>query len=159
MSKMLFECSRFTLGFNEIIAVFPVLLAIGFLIYSFLLRQVMRLRIDLSRHYLSGDPFRITKVDQYIAFLGPLWIDPLAPKKEQRLRLAILFTPFVVLFATCLYMVIAILFFLDNPFTSSDDLFSAATMINGYTFIVIDIFGLVLVIYSYVKIALFIEHN
>ncbi|MGI8834576.1 MAG: hypothetical protein ACR2IS_18325, partial [Nitrososphaeraceae archaeon] len=140
---------KIPLGFNEVIAMFPMLLAIGFLVYSFLLTQVMRLRIELKNKYQSGDPFGITKVDHFISFLGSLWIDPLAAKNEQRLWLTVLFAPFVLLFLVCLYMVIAIMFYLDNPFTTSDDLFSAATMINGYIFIVIDILGLAVVVYSY----------
>ena len=56
-------------------------------------------------------------------------------------------------------MVIAIMFYLDNPFTTSDDLFTAATMINGYIFIVVDILGLAVVVYSYSRTALFIERH
>jgi len=150
---------KIPLRINEVIAMFPMLLAIGFLVFSFLLTQVMRLRIELKNKYQSEDPFGITKVDHFISFLGPLWIDPLAAKNEQRLRLTVLFAPFVLLFLVCLYMVIAIMFYLDNPFTTSDDLFSAATMINGYIFIVIDILGLAVVVYSYSRTALFIERH
>ena len=77
---------KIPLGFNEVIAMFPMLLAIGFLVYSFLLTQVMRLRIELRNKYQSGDPFGITKVDHFVSFLGPLWINPLAAKNEQQLR-------------------------------------------------------------------------
>jgi hypothetical protein len=142
---------KIPLVFSETIAVFPLLLAVGFFIYSFLLQQVMRLRIDLAGQYQSNDPLLVLKVDRYVSFLAPLWIDPLFPKRNQVPQVLVLFIP-IVLFFACFYMVTDILFFLDDPRTTSDDLFPNATNINKGTFIILNAFGFGLIIYSYIRL-------
>ncbi len=51
---------KIPLVFSETIAVFPLLLAVGFFIYSFLLQQVMSLRIDLAGQYVYKIHFRVS---------------------------------------------------------------------------------------------------
>jgi hypothetical protein len=144
------------LGFNETIAVFPLLIAIGIFIFSFLLRQVMCIRIQLKRNYGMGDPRRLTKSDRYVSFLGPLWVDPTNLKqRRERLLLAILFIPFISLFVASLVLVICVSLWLDNPNTTSDDLFPAATNVNNITLIILNILGAGLVMYSCIKMTLF----
>ena len=142
---------RIPLGFSETIAVFPLILAVGFFIYSFILRQVMHLRKELHNRYRDDDPLRQLDTDRYVSLLAPLWIDTLTPKRKQLPQLAILFIPGI-LFAACFYLVYDILLLLDDPSTTSDDLFPAALNINNGMFIILDGFGAGLIIYSYFRL-------
>jgi hypothetical protein len=139
------------LGFNETIVAFPLLLAVGFFIYSFILWQVMRLRVDLYREYQVNDPLLKLKIEGFASFLAPIWIDPIRPKHRQLPQLLILFIP-LALFSACFYIVIDVLFYLDDPNTSSDDIFSGANDINKIIFLVLNALGLVLVMYSYIRL-------
>jgi hypothetical protein len=80
---------KIPLGFIETIVAFPLLMAAGFFIYAFILRQVMRLRIDLYREYQGNDPKWKLKTDSYVSFLAPIWINPLLSKRKQLLQMSL----------------------------------------------------------------------
>jgi hypothetical protein len=143
---------KIPLGFSEAIAVFPLLIAIGFFIYSYLLLQMIGLRKELEARYPANDPVLKLKVDRYVSFLAPIWFDP-SEKRKQFPQLLILFIP-LLLFLACFFMVIDILFLFDDPHSRSDDVFAAATTINKWIFIVLDGSGFVLIVYSYIKLLL-----
>ena len=116
----------------------------------------MCLRIELNRNYAMDDPFRLTKADRFVSFLGPLWVDPTdLQQKKHRARLAFLFIPLVTMFTVSFVLVIDVSFILNNPYTTSDDLFPSATDVNNYILLILLGVGAGLVLYSCIKTALF----
>ena len=102
------------------------------------------------------DPFRLTKADRFVSFLGPLWVDPTdLQQKKHRARLAFLFIPLVTMFTVSFVLVIDVSFILNNPYTTSDYLFPSATDVNNYILLILLGVGAGLVLYSCIKTALF----
>lgn len=96
ISQIQFPFGNLPVGLNEAIAVFPIALAIGTLIYVSELTDAIRLRKDLDEWYQKKYPNQSSS-NKSISDIAPLWVDPIKLRqKTQMLRLSILIIPFVV---------------------------------------------------------------
>lgn len=117
LEQIEFPFGKIPVGLNESVALFPVLLAIGFLVSASLLVETMRLRKAFHTLYQQKDPSRTILTDRQIALITPLWIDPANPEQNQSLQFAILFIPAVIFIVTC-----GLIFYswtIPDPFTGA----------------------------------------
>ncbi|MCP4330896.1 MAG: hypothetical protein GY791_21115 [Alphaproteobacteria bacterium] len=94
-------------GLNELVLLFPVLVAAGFLLTASLLGETLQLRRVYHRLCRARDPDGELFDNDRLALIAPVWIDPLRPARHRVYRAAILAVP-VLVFVT------AILLLLDN---------------------------------------------
>jgi hypothetical protein len=83
------------LGVNDLVMIFPVLLAAGFYLYVSLMLEMLHIRGAFRIHSQQLDPRLFSNA--YIALIAPLWIDPLGTTRQWLPRLLILFLPAIVL--------------------------------------------------------------
>jgi hypothetical protein len=81
---------------KEIIALFPLSLAAGFLVCSHLLTDSIRLRRSIHYSYLTKNSNPSVVNELKIAYVAPLWIDPSNPEKNNPLRIVILSVPLII---------------------------------------------------------------
>jgi hypothetical protein len=94
-------------GLNDLVLLFPVLLAAGFLLLASLFSETLQLRQVFHRLCRAKDPEGEIFDRQHIALVAPVWVDPLQPKGHRAYRMAILALPAVV-------FAVAIMLLLDN---------------------------------------------
>ena len=109
----------------EIIPLFPMSLALGFLVSISILRDVYQLRGALYQLYKKRYSESDMLIDQHIVVNAPLWIDPLKPTQNHIGRFFVLVIPFL-FFLITLIMLIYMWFFIHDTF----NLFSDATYFN-----------------------------
>ena len=109
----------------EIIPLFPMSLALGFLVSISILRDVYQLRGALYQLYKKRYSESDMLIDQHIVVNAPLWIDPLKPTQNHIARFFVLVIPFL-FFLITLIMLIYMWFFIHDTF----NLFSDATYFN-----------------------------
>ncbi|MDP8942356.1 MAG: hypothetical protein M3M84_07445 [Thermoproteota archaeon] len=109
----------------EIIPLFPMSLALGFLVSISILRDVYQLRGALYQLYKKRYSESDMILDEHIVVNAPLWIDPLKPTQNHIARFFVLVIPFL-FFLITLIMLIYMWFFIHDTF----DLFSDATYFN-----------------------------
>jgi hypothetical protein len=96
MEQIEFPLGKIPIGLNESIAVFPLLIAIGFLVSLSLYSDTARLRRKLHGLYNLKDPGKTVFTDEQISLIAPLWIDPLNPAKSQIKKLLLFLIPFII---------------------------------------------------------------
>jgi len=96
MDQIEFPLGKIPIGLNESIAVFPLLISIGFLLFLSLFSDTILLRRKLHDLYKQKDPARTVFTEEQISLVAPLWIDPLQPKQNQRLKFLLLSVPFII---------------------------------------------------------------
>lgn len=84
LSAIEFPLGNFPVGLNDSVLLFPVVVAIGFLVCTFLFCETVRLRKAFHNQYPNKDQ---------ITLIAPLWIDPANPEQNKPLRLTVLFSP------------------------------------------------------------------
>lgn len=109
----------------EIIPLFPMSLALGFLVSISILRDVYQLRGALYQLYKKRYSESDIILDEHIVVNAPLWIDPLKPTQNHIARFFVLVIPFL-FFLITLIMLIYMWFFIHDTF----NLFSDATYFN-----------------------------
>jgi hypothetical protein len=82
------------LGVNDLVMIFPVLLAAGFYLYVSLLLEALHIRGAYRKHSQQLDPRMFSNA--HIALIAPLWIDHLGNIRQWLPRLFILFLPAIV---------------------------------------------------------------
>ncbi|MGH6922136.1 MAG: hypothetical protein ACRED5_00050 [Propylenella sp.] len=87
---------KLPVGLNDLMLIFPILLAAGVLRLAHLQSETMEIRRVYHNLSHGVDPAREVLNDAHIALVAPLWIDPLRPIHRQILGLAILALPAVV---------------------------------------------------------------
>lgn len=92
---------KLPVGINESVLVFPPVLAICFLIGTFLFCEVNRLRKGFHNMYQMNDPDRTILTNQQVALIAPMWIEPLKPRREQIFQIFIVLLPFMIFVAAC----------------------------------------------------------
>jgi hypothetical protein len=107
---------------TEIIPLYPMSLALGFLVSMSILRDLYQLRGALYQLYKKRYSESDMLVDEHIVVNAPLWIDPLKPTQNHIARFFVLVIPFL-FFSITLIMLIYIWFFIDDTF----NLFSHVT--------------------------------
>ncbi|MHC4270629.1 MAG: hypothetical protein ACYSTS_19535 [Planctomycetota bacterium] len=75
---------NFPVGLNDSVLLFPVAVAIGFLVCTFLFIETLCLRKAFHKLYQNKSQ---------VILIAPLWIDPVNPEQNKPLRLTILFSP------------------------------------------------------------------
>jgi hypothetical protein len=95
------------IGLNELVLLFPVLLAAGFVLCASLFSESLKLRQEFHRLSRGRDPEGMFFDDERIALVAPVWVDPLQPSGHRVYRGAILALPLAV-------FVIAIFLLFDN---------------------------------------------
>ena len=98
---------------KELIALFPLSLAVGFLICSLLIRDAIRLRRIIHYLYQTKHSSGSVGSDLKIAYIAPLWIDPSNPEKNNLLRFVILSVPLII-FVASMIMIFYSWSFIDN---------------------------------------------
>ena len=118
----------------EIIPLFPMSLALGFLVSISILRDVYQLRGALYQLYKKRYSESDMLIDQHIVVNAPLWIDPLKPTQNHIARFFVLVIPFL-FFLITLIMLIYMWFFIHDTFNLFSDVtyFSRIMYGMGYT--------------------------
>ena len=101
LNQIEFPFGKLPIGLNESIAVFPIVLAIGFLVLAMSLRDIIRLRRSYHRLYQRKDPNKVILTDEQIMLIAPLWIDPLNAARKNLVSLVILSIPFLIFIVAC----------------------------------------------------------
>jgi len=79
------------IGVNDLVMLFPVVLAAGFYLTMLLAAQVLELRQWYFRVVRRGAPDFFTR--RYVAMIAPVWVDPLRPFTERLRHCALLALP------------------------------------------------------------------
>ncbi|HSC71771.1 MAG TPA: hypothetical protein VLH58_10485, partial [Candidatus Methylomirabilis sp.] len=95
LEKMDSPFGKLPLGVLEGVHLFPILLTIGFVICTVLLTELARLRAALEGAYRERDPDGTVLTPGNVALLAPLWVEPLGPAPQRRLRTLVLLVPMV----------------------------------------------------------------
>ncbi|HEX9971204.1 MAG TPA: hypothetical protein VGD14_03960 [bacterium] len=101
LNQIEFPFGKLPIGLNESIAVFPIVLAIGFLVLALSLRDTIVLRKSYHLLYQRKDPNKEILTDEQIMLIAPLWIDPLNPRKKNLISLIILSILFLIFIISC----------------------------------------------------------
>ena len=95
------------IGLNEMVLLFPVLLAAGFVLCASLSSESLTLRQEFHRLSRERDPEGMFFDDERIALVAPVWVDPQRPWGHRVYRAAVLALPVAV-------FIIAIFLLFDN---------------------------------------------
>jgi hypothetical protein len=96
LEKMDSPFGKLPLGVLEGVHLFPILLTIGFLICTSMLSELAGLRAALEGAYRERDPDGAVLTPRNVALLAPLWVDPLGPAIQRRIRTLVLLAPMVI---------------------------------------------------------------
>jgi predicted nucleic acid-binding Zn-ribbon protein len=140
LSKIEFPLGKLPIGLIEAVAVFPLLIAIGFAISVSGLVETLRLRKAFQIFYQQKDPGRTILTDVQIALITPLFIDPTSPFQNRIVRFSVLSIPLVVF----LVAAALILYSWTIP-----DTVTSASMINDWMYGGLYILSLGGFVYSY----------
>ncbi len=143
LEQIEFPFGKLPVGLTESIAIFPIILAIGFLVVASQLREAIQLRKNFHQLYQRKDPTKTVLNDQQIALIAPLWIDPESPYKQKLVRLTILSIPFLIFIISC------ILIFYN---WSIPGFFAYADQLNWWLYGGLYLLSLVIFIYGYRQI-------
>jgi hypothetical protein len=131
----------------EMIPLYPMSLALGFLVSIYILCDIYHLRRVLyqlyKKRYSEGDIL----ANQRIVMNAPLWIDPLNPTQNRIARSFVLIIPFL-FFSITLIMLLYNWFFIHDMF----NLFSNATYFDRVTYGILYILCIALFSYSFLMI-------
>lgn len=99
--------------FIKMIPLYPMSLALGFLVSASILRDIYHLRRVLHHLYKQRYPESDILVREHTVVNAPLWIDPLIPTQNHRARSFVLIIPFL-FFSITLIMLLCIWFFIHD---------------------------------------------
>jgi hypothetical protein len=139
LKEIEFPFGKIPIGLNESIAIFPLVLAIGFSICIFSLCKAVYLRRifhDLSlKKYFNKSKL----ADKEIGLVAPLWIDPTASRVKQIVNFIILLVPFMI-FIIAFYYILHILSITNITYLNTMSVNEKAFK-DAYTIIYILSFG------------------
>ncbi len=96
LKQIEFPFGKLPIGLDESVSLFPMILAIGFLICAGLLRDAIVLRDNFHRLYQQRDPKQNILTAEQIALIAPLWLDPVSSSRKQTGQFLLLATPFLI---------------------------------------------------------------
>jgi hypothetical protein len=137
---------------KEIIPLYPMSLALGFLVSMSILRDVYQLRGALYQLYKKRYSESDMLVDEHIVVNAPLWIDPLKRTQNHIARFFVLVIPFL-FFSITLIMLIYIWFFIDDTFNLFSDVTYFSRIIYGI------LYTLSIAIFTYSFLIIIKEYN
>ena len=123
-------------GLNELVLLFPLLLAAGFLASGSALADTLRLRHAYHKLCWRQDPEQSVFTREHIALVAPLWMDPLDPPRRRLLARVILAVP-------ALLFVLAVLILLVNRLLWGD--FMEEARLETWMYALLYLLGLVLI--------------
>jgi hypothetical protein len=133
------------IGFQELLALFPFIISILFLFFTYSLIPMMEIRVQLQdqRTYSSLNKSSIARLlfDQ----------TKKQGKKGQKVQIVLLLIP-VIIFGSSFVINLLIYFYYDEPSLASDDPFRAAVGLNKLIYLTISVFGTILMILSLWKL-------
>lgn len=136
----------------EIIPLFPMSLALGFLVSISILRDVYQLRGALYQLYKKRYSESDMLIDEHIVVNAPLWIDPLKPTQNHIARFFVLVIPFL-FFLITLIMLIYMWFFIHDTFNLFSDATYFGRIIHGLSY------ALSIAIFTYSFLIIIKEYN
>jgi hypothetical protein len=136
----------------EIIPLFPMSLALGFLVSISILRDVYQLRGALYQLYKKRYSESDMLIDQQIVVNAPLWIDPLKPTQNHIARFFVLVIPSL-FFLITLIMLIYMWFFIHDTFNLFSDATYFGRIIYGMSY------ALSIAIFTYSFLIIIKEYN
>jgi hypothetical protein len=136
----------------EIIPLFPMSLALGFLVSISILRDVYQLRGALYQLYKKRYSESDMLIDQHIVVNAPLWIDPLKPTQNHIARFFVLVIPSL-FFLITLIMLIYMWFFIHDTFNLFSDATYFGRIIYGMSY------ALSIAIFTYSFLIIIKEYN
>lgn len=119
----------------EIIPLYPMSLALGFLVSISILRDVYQLRGALYRLYKKRYSESDMLVNEHIVVNAPLWIDPLKPTQNHIARFFVLVIPFLFFLITVI-MLVYIWFFIHDTLNLFSDVTYFSRIMYGMPYIV-----------------------
>ena len=81
---------------KQLVALFPLSLAVGFLVCSYLITDAIKLRRAIHYSYQTRNTNASVVTDLKIGYIAPLWIDPSNPEKNNLGRFVILSVPLII---------------------------------------------------------------
>lgn len=113
---------NFPIDFTNLLAIFPISLAGGFLVCSVLLSQSIHLRRAIHHNYAkkkgSGDNVK----DKDIHLFAPLWIDPVNVEQNKFLQFLILLIPFIIFLLSVTMIIYSWQYAPSEPFAAANNL-------------------------------------
>lgn len=136
----------------EMIPLYPMSLALGFLVSISILRDIYKLRGELYQLYKKRYSESDMLADELIIVNAPLWIDPLKRTQNHIARFFVLVIP-LLFFSITLIMLIYIWFFIHNTFNLFSDVTYFSRIIYGI------LYALSIAIFTYSFLILTKEYN
>jgi hypothetical protein len=136
----------------EIIPLYPMSLALGFLVSISILCDIYKLRGALYQLYKKRYSESDMLADEHIIVDAPLWIDPLKRTQNHIARFFVLVIP-LLFFSITLIMLIYIWFFIHNTFNLFSDVTYFSRIIYGI------LYALSIAIFTYSFLILTKEYN
>lgn len=96
LKQIEFPFGKLPIGLDESVSLFPIILAIGFIICAGLLRDAIVLRDNFHRLYQQRDSNQKILTAEQIALIAPLWLDPVSSSRKQVGQFLLLATPFLI---------------------------------------------------------------
>jgi hypothetical protein len=93
-------------GINDLVLLFPVLVAAGFLLMASLFSETLQLRQAYHQMCRLRDPEEEILDSKHVALVTPVWIDPLQSKLHRVYRIAILALPAVIFVAAIILLLV-----------------------------------------------------
>jgi len=102
LKQVEFPFGKLPIGLDESVAVFPIVVAIGFVIAAGYLRDAIVLRDNFHALYKRRDEAGTVVTPAQIALIAPLWIDPLNSAKTNAWHYVLFMTPCCIFIVSCL---------------------------------------------------------
>lgn len=149
LKQIQFPFGKLPVGLEESVTVFPVILAIGFLVSTSLLIETTRLRGALNILCQRRDPNCIILTDEQITLVAPIWADPTSPNQNQWTQLVILSAPIMVFVVAC--------FLIFYNWTIPDP-FASVVQPNRWLYGGLYVLSIVIFVYSGLKLRVELQH-
>ncbi|MFZ5519319.1 MAG: hypothetical protein ACOY90_21990 [Candidatus Zhuqueibacterota bacterium] len=101
LKQVEFPFGKLPIGLDESVAVFPIIVAIGFVIAAGFLRDAIVLRDNFHALYQRRDEAREIVTPAQIALIAPLWVDPLKSAKDNAWHYFLFLLPCFIFIASC----------------------------------------------------------
>jgi hypothetical protein len=105
INQIQFPFGNVPIGLDELISIFPIILAIGTTTCVFTLRDTITLRGGIDKWYQKKMGDNSVKVPNNLSLIAPIWINPKAPKLDQIIKFSVLLVPPLIFALIALYQI------------------------------------------------------
>jgi hypothetical protein len=138
---------KLPISLDESIAVFPIVLGIGFIFSSAYFTNSIKLRKEIHQLYIiKYKDLEKKTINKKISLIFPLWLDPTKSKVDILLKFIIFIIPAIIFIISIYYILDYILFGHDNEIIRS--LFYYDSFNNSWFFLILYLFCIALFIYG-----------